>query len=134
MPPKPGPPPRQVPRRRIRRRRLAAAAGVVVVLAVVFGLVELARGRKSSGGPTTSALVFPKPFKIVFPEGFSRRDMAHRVQVVARIAQSKHRGHVRLSQRGHDVGAARPEAAVRVRRQLEPGRPEVRALEASDGV
>ena len=99
MPPKPGPPPRQVPRRRIRRRRLAAAAGVVVVLAVVFGLVELARGRKSSGGPTTSALVFPKPFKIVFPEGFSRRDMAHRVQVVARIAQSKHRGHVRLSQR-----------------------------------
>ncbi len=99
MPPKPGPPPRQVPRERVLRRRLAAVGGALVVLLVVYGIVELATGTKTANAPTTTAAVLAKPFRIVFPEGFSRREMAHRVQVVARIAQSKHRGHVRFSQR-----------------------------------
>jgi uncharacterized YceG family protein len=99
MPPKPGPPPRQVPRGRVLRRRLAAVGGALVVLLVVYGIVELATGTKTANAPTTTAAVLAKPFRIVFPEGFSRREMAHRVQVVARIAQSKHRGHVRFSQR-----------------------------------
>jgi UPF0755 protein len=99
MPPKPGPPPRQVPRERILRRRLAAVGGVLLVLAVVFALVEIARGRKSASTPTTTAVVLAKPFRIVFPEGFNRRDMAQRVQVVAKIAQSKHRGRVKFSRR-----------------------------------
>jgi len=99
MPPKPGPPPRQVPRGRVLRRRLAAVGGALVVLLVVYGIVELATGTKTANAPTTTAVVLAKPFRIVFPEGFSRREMAHRVQVVARIAQSKHRGHVRFSQR-----------------------------------
>ena len=99
MPPKPGPPPRQVPRERVFRRRLAAVGGALVVLLVVYGIVELATGTKTANAPTTTAVVLAKPFRIVFPEGFSRREMAHRVQVVARIAQSKHRGHVRFSQR-----------------------------------
>jgi UPF0755 protein len=99
MPPKPGPPPRQVPRGRVLRRRLAAVGGALVVLLVVYGIVELATGTKTANAPTTTAAVLAKPFRIVFPEGFSRREMAHRVQVVARIAQSKRRGHVRFSQR-----------------------------------
>ena len=99
MPPKPGPPPRQVPGGRVLRRRLAAVGGALVVLLVVYGIVELATGTKTANAPTTTAVVLAKPFRIVFPEGFSRREMAHRVQVVARIAQSKHRGHVRFSQR-----------------------------------
>ena len=99
MPPKPGPPPRQVSRGRVLRRRLAAVGGALVVLLVVYGIVELATGTKTANAPTTTAVVLAKPFRIVFPEGFSRREMAHRVQVVARIAQSKHRGHVRFSQR-----------------------------------
>jgi UPF0755 protein len=99
MPPKPGPPPRQVPRGRVLRRRLAAVGGALIVLFVVYGIVELATGTKKANAPTTTAVVLAKPFRIVFPEGFSRREMAHRVQVVARIAQSKHRGHVRFSQR-----------------------------------
>ena len=99
MPPKPGPPPRQVPRERVLRRRLAAVGGALVVLLVVYGIVELATGTKTANAPTTTAVVLAKPFRIVFPEGFSRREMAQRVQVVARIAQSKHRGHVRFSQR-----------------------------------
>ena len=98
-PPKPGPPPRQVSRGRVLRRRLAAVGGALVVLLVVYGIVELATGTKTANAPTTTAVVLAKPFRIVFPEGFSRREMAHRVQVVARIAQSKHRGHVRFSQR-----------------------------------
>jgi UPF0755 protein len=99
MPPKPGPPPRQVPRERVLRRRLAAVGGALGVLLVVYGIVELATGTKTANAPTTTAVVLAKPFRIVFPEGFSRREMAHRVRVVARIAQSKHRGHVRFSQR-----------------------------------
>ena len=100
MPPKPGPPPRQIPRERIVRRRLAAVGGVLLVLVVVFALVGIATRRKSgAGAPATTAVVLAKPFRIVFPEGFTRRDMAHRVQVVAKIAQAKHRGHVVLSQR-----------------------------------
>jgi len=97
MPPKPGPPPRQIPRGRIRRRRLAAAGGVLLVLVVVWVLVSVASGGKSASPPTTTAIVLAKPFRIVFPEGFSRRDMAHRVQVVAKVAQGEHRGHVKLS-------------------------------------
>ena len=44
---------------------------------------------------TTAAA--PKPFRIVFPEGFTRADMAHRVQVVAAIAHHERGVHPRLS-------------------------------------
>jgi len=99
MPPRPGPPPRQVSRSRIVRRRLAAVGGVLLVLVVVLALVLVATRRTSTSAPTTTGIVLAKPFRIVFPEGFSRRDMAERVRVVARIAQGKHRGRVRLSER-----------------------------------
>jgi uncharacterized YceG family protein len=107
MPPKPGPPPRQVPRARIVRRRLIAVGGVLVVLVVVAAAIAFATHRRSSGAPTTTAVVLAKPFRIVFPEGFARRDMAERVRVVAKIAQNKHRGHVRLSERAY-LAASHP--------------------------
>jgi UPF0755 protein len=99
MPPKPGPPPRQVSRGRILRRRLAAVGAVLLVGVVVYALVEVATGRKSATPTTTAKIVFAKPFRIVFPEGFTRRDMAERVTVVARIAQRKGHHPVRLSRR-----------------------------------
>jgi len=40
----------------------------------------------------------PKQFHIVFPEGFTRLQMAQRVKVVAKIADKEHHGHVRLNQ------------------------------------
>jgi UPF0755 protein len=89
MPPKPGPPPRQISRSRIRRRRLAAGGVVVLTLVVVFALVKLAGGDSPSAAPTTTALAAPKPFRIVFPEGFNREEMAQRVDAVAQIAEHK---------------------------------------------
>jgi UPF0755 protein len=43
----------------------------------------------------------PKPFRIIFPEGMTRTAMAHRVSVVAKIAEQKSRKHVQLSARGY---------------------------------
>jgi hypothetical protein len=86
MPPKPGPPPRVVPRRRILARRLGAVGAVVLAGIVVFAIVKVAGrgGGPAATAPTTAAA--PKPFRVVFPEGFTRDEMAQRVQVVARIA------------------------------------------------
>jgi UPF0755 protein len=97
MPPKPGPPPRQVSRRRIRARRLGVVGGIVVVGLIVLAIVEIAGHGGASTPTTTAALVQPTPFRILFPEGFTREDMAHRVQVVAKIAEHKSHKHVRLS-------------------------------------
>jgi uncharacterized YceG family protein len=101
MPPKPGPPPREVSRRRIRVRRLGVVGGIVVAGLIVLGIVEIA-GRSGASTPaTTAAIVQPKPFRILFPEGFTRDDMANRVQVVAKIAEHKSHKHVRLSRSGY---------------------------------
>jgi UPF0755 protein len=100
MPPKPGPPPRQIPPGRIMRRRVIALAAVVIVVGVVVALVKIAGHSSASSTQTTSTVAAPKPFRIVFPEGFSRAEMAQRVQAVAAIAQRKRHGKkVRLSAR-----------------------------------
>jgi UPF0755 protein len=99
MPPRPGPPPRQVSRRRILVRRLGVLAALALAAGVVFAIVTVAGRGGSSTPATTAALVQPAPFRIVFPEGFTRADMSHRVQVVAKIAEHKSHKHVLLSQR-----------------------------------
>ncbi|MDX6467361.1 MAG: hypothetical protein QOI27_2401 [Gaiellaceae bacterium] len=107
MPPKPGPPPRQVSRSKIRRRRLAALGGVVLAVVVVFAVVKLSSNGSTKATTTTAPIVFAKAFHIVFPEGFSRQDMAHRVQVVARIAEQKSHKNVRLSNKTY-LAASQP--------------------------
>jgi uncharacterized YceG family protein len=109
MPPKPGPPPRQVSRRKIVQRRLLALGGVALAVLVVFALVKITGGSSSAPPPTTAPIVFAKPFRIVFPEGFNREEMAHRVQVVAKIAQGKSKKRVRLSRTGY-LAWSRPRA------------------------
>jgi uncharacterized YceG family protein len=99
MPPKPGPPPRQISRSRIRRRRLAAGATVLLTVIVVLAVVKLSDRGDSSATPTLPTVVAPKPFRIVFPEGFTREDMAQRVRAVALIAEHKSHKPVRLSRR-----------------------------------
>jgi peptidoglycan lytic transglycosylase G len=88
-----GPPPEQ-----IRRRRLVAVLTIVgaLVVAVVAVLVALPHVRHSPPTPVALPLA-PKPFRIVFPEGFSRKQMAVRVHDVAKIAQRKGHKPVRLS-------------------------------------
>jgi UPF0755 protein len=96
------PPPRQVSRRRILLRRFVALGGIVLAIVVAAGVVKLAVGGTSSE-PTTTAVALPppKPFRVVFPEGFTRSDMAHRVAVVSKIAQRKSHRPVKLSSRGY---------------------------------
>jgi UPF0755 protein len=100
MPPKPGPPPRPVPRGRIVMRRLIALGALLVALAIVGAILVTHRGGRTAQ-PTTTVIPPPKPFRIIFPEGFTRTDMAHRVSVVASIAEQKSHKHVRLTARGY---------------------------------
>src|SRR5581483_3467828 len=103
MPPRPGPPPRQVSRRRILARRFAAIGALALVALAAWVIVATAGGHSKSTAPTTTALPPPppKPFRIVFPEGYSRDEMAQRVQVVAKIAERKSHKHVQLSRTGY---------------------------------
>jgi UPF0755 protein len=93
-----GPTPKQV-----RRRRVAAVILFLLIAAVAVG-VSLAAVRrhhaKLTPPPPPPA---PKPFEIVFPEGFTRVQMGARVKAVAKIADNEHRGRVRLSQSAYLV-------------------------------
>jgi UPF0755 protein len=106
MPPKSGPPPRQVPRGRIVARRAGALAAVLVAAGIVFGIVKIA-GHKSAPPPPPPAVAAPKPFRIVFPEGFTREEMAGRVAAVAQIATRKAHRKVRLAKAAY-VRASQP--------------------------
>ena len=107
MPPKPGPPPRQVPRRRILARRFGVLGGVVLAGLIAFVLVKIT-GHDAPPPPPPTTVAAPKPFRIVFPEGFTRLEMAQRVEVVAKIAEAKRHGRpVRLTKRGY-LAATRP--------------------------
>ena len=75
----PKPPPRTVA-----RRRALAALGLVAVVGLVVGVAFFAVHRGKSQ-PATTAL--PPPLRIVFPEGFTRRDMAQRITAVRGIAK-----------------------------------------------
>jgi UPF0755 protein len=105
MPPKPGPPPRQTPRSTIMLRRLIAV-GALLIAAAIVAFTLVGRGGGSAAPATTAVIPPPKPFRIIFPEGFTRRDMAHRVAVVAKIAEQKSHKHVQLSSRGYQHWSA----------------------------
>jgi peptidoglycan lytic transglycosylase G len=70
------------------------------LLAVAVLLVVAGCGNASSAPPTTTRAAPrpPKPFRIVFPEGFTRVQMAVRVKDVAKIAQHERRKRVRLNE------------------------------------
>jgi len=51
--------------------------------------------------PTTTTPPPPKPFRIVFPEGFTRRDMAQQVHDVVLIALHKRHARVHISKRAY---------------------------------
>ena len=50
----------------------------------------------------------PKPFRIVFPEGFTRKQMAARVTAVAKIAQRERGKRVRLKEQAYLAATAHP--------------------------
>jgi uncharacterized YceG family protein len=78
-----------------RRNLVAAVAGALLAL------VAAGCGSASSAPTTTTAPAPPpppKPFRIIFPEGFTRLQMGVRVKAVAKIAERERHRPVRLSQ------------------------------------
>jgi len=69
-------------------------------------------GGAGAGAPPTTTVRQPKPFRIVFPEGFTRAQMAERVQVVAKIATRERHHKVKLSAKTY-LAATRKPLAVR---------------------
>ena len=96
--------PPEPPRRRPRRSRGQLAARRAIALALLVGglglavwLVTLAVGSGGSGKAAPATPVAPPPLKIVFPEGFTRAQMAERIGAVDEIAKEKRKVTPRLS-------------------------------------
>jgi UPF0755 protein len=88
IPPQPRRPERRRPPRSVVLRRRAVALAVLIA-ALAIAWVAIASTRKSGAPKPTTTLAAPKPFKIVFPEGFTRKDMTERVAAVAKIAEKE---------------------------------------------
>jgi UPF0755 protein len=81
-------PPRRGPTRwQVIRRRLLAVLVLGGLLTVLALAVSFALDRGSNTRSTTTTVA--KPFRIVFPEGFTRRDMAARIAAVDQIARTE---------------------------------------------
>ena len=106
----------------IRRRRIAALSGILaalvaVVVAVVVALPHVQRSHTVPPPPPP-----PKPFRVIFPEGFTRAQMIQRVQAVAKIAQRKKHRPVAINGSQYALGTKRavlPCFAPRRRTNLE---------------
>jgi UPF0755 protein len=86
-------------RRRLLVRRLVALGFLVGLVALVAGSAwTLLGGREEAAPPPPPVAAPPKPLRIIFPEGFTRTDMARRISAVNEIALQKRKVRPRLSQ------------------------------------
>jgi UPF0755 protein len=70
------------------------------VVAVALALAGCSGSKKEQAAPPPPPPP-PKPLRIIFPEGFTRRDMAERITAVDGIAARKRHVHPRLSARAY---------------------------------
>jgi uncharacterized YceG family protein len=82
------------------RRTVALVVALLVAGAVAVGAVAVVRshGSEAAPPPPPPTPPPPKPFRIVFPEGFTRRQMADRITAVDAIALHKRGVRPRLSE------------------------------------
>ena len=114
--------------RRIALRRAIA----VLVLAALVGLGVWAATAAFGGGsntsaPTTSSVTAPlrlATLRIVFPEGFTRREMAQRVGAVRTIAIRKRHVTPRLTRAGYLAATRRIRPPAGFRKNVPHGNPE----------
>jgi len=64
--------------------------------------------RTTATGTVVTVIAMPKPFHVVFPEGFTRKQMADRVAAVAKIAARKREVQPKLSRAGYLAATAKP--------------------------
>jgi UPF0755 protein len=87
-------------RRRILVRRAVALGLVLGLVALVVGsAMAVLGGGEEAPPPPAPVPVVPKPLKIIFPEGFTRAQMAERIGEVNKIARQKRRVSPKLSPR-----------------------------------
>jgi uncharacterized YceG family protein len=85
-------------RRRLLVRRLVALGFLLALVALVAGSAwALLGGREEAAPQPLPPPSPPKPLRIIFPEGFTRTDMAQRIGEVNQIAREKRSVHPRLS-------------------------------------
>jgi UPF0755 protein len=83
----------------IRRRRIVAlAVGIAIVVVAAVVSVEAVDRHPRPAPAVAPPPVRARQFRIVFPEGFTRAQMARRVRDVARIASREHRAPVALAE------------------------------------
>jgi UPF0755 protein len=112
MPPRERPP-RRTPRSVVYRRRLVAVVVLAAGFAAAWFVVGSIGGGSGSKRNTTTVALPPKPFRIVFPEGFTRVQMAARVAAVAKIAERERGKALKLNARAY--------LAATKRKRLQPG-------------
>jgi UPF0755 protein len=96
-----------------------SALVVLCGLALATALAGCGGGTSSAAPPTTTVRQL-RQFRIVFPEGFTRAQMAERVQAVAKIAKHEsHRG-VKLSAKGYLAATAKPRTVAGFGRAKQP--------------
>jgi len=69
-----------------------------LLIAAIAATAAGCGGSHAATPTTTTAPPPPKPFRIVFPEGFTRLQMAERVKVVAKIAEREKHEAVRVAE------------------------------------
>jgi UPF0755 protein len=74
------------PRRIALRRTIVLVIALAAIGAIALGIAAAVRSRHAAAPPPPAPPPPPKPFRIVFPEGFTRRDMADRITAVDGIA------------------------------------------------
>jgi len=98
----PGPSPEQVRRRRIAALGAILAALIAVAVAITVAVPHVHRKHTLPPPPPP-----PKPFRVIFPEGFTRAQMIPRVQAVAKIARRKRGKPVVLNGRQYALATRR---------------------------
>jgi UPF0755 protein len=101
------PPVTRPSRQQVARRRAIALACLVGAAAIVVWLAASAIGGGKDAAPTTPTLAPPpKPLRIVFPEGFTRKEMAQQITAVDKIAQRKRHVNPILSAKQYLIATA----------------------------
>jgi uncharacterized YceG family protein len=95
--------------RRILVRRVVAVAAVVVLLGGGAG-AAIAIHRSSAKAPPPTTIRPLRQFRILFPEGFTRAQMAAQVNAVAKIAVRESHHKVKLSEAAYLAATKHPRA------------------------
>ena len=142
MPPRPGRPPERPNPGHVARRRALALILIALVLGALGWLAVAAIGgggenpqteqpsttsstliyrtvtQTTPDGPVETVIAMPKPFHIVFPEGFTRGEMARRVAAVDKIAERKRHVRARLSGPAYLAATRKPRAPACFRNRV----------------